>query len=504
MKSFFKTLPPIHPMLFAILPVLYLYCRNIQQLPFEIILAPMAVLLLSTLLLWFLGKKLIENDDKLAIYISAFWLWFFFYNPVRLMLVYDVWGHQFYRHRYFIGIWLAVLLSIFFIIFRLKYNFKKIGKLLTIFCLAFLVLQMSTAVRRFSVTSLVFSGSPKYLQEIPTSKVAAQVSPLPSVFYIILDSYAGEKELKSILGFDNSEFLNYLAGRGFYIAHNSHCNYSWTALSMSATLNLQYLPMKQSKNGKGTFELNPDIPLYLRLINNNQVMKFFKSIGYHIISLTPMNIRGIYYRDSYLNSFNMELLKMTILSRPLIENYIEGMLNRNEVKNQLNDLENVPKMAGPTFTYAHFLIPHPPYVFSRDGRKPPFSSMALQIGPEKNLYIDQLVFANKAIAKVIEKILYKSKTPPIIIIQGDHGAPRLVSDDNKNRELRMGILNAYYFPNNVKRFLYETITPVNTFRIILNNYFGQNLPLLEDKSYFVPTLEYKDVIQMDQTNGSQN
>lgn len=68
----------------------------------------------------------------------------------------------------------------------------------------------------------------------------------------------------------------------------------------------------------------------------------------------------------------------------------------------------------------------------------------------------------------------------------------------------MSILNAYYIPNNVNLFLYETITPVNTFRIILNNYFGQNLPLLEDKSYFVPTLEYKDVIQMDQTNGSQN
>jgi hypothetical protein len=32
--------------------------------------------------------------------------------------------------------------------------------------------------------------------------------------------------------------------------------------------------------------------------------------------------------------------------------------------------------------------------------------------------------------------------------------------------------------------LYPTITPVNTFRIIFNTYFGQNIPLLEDVSMY--------------------
>jgi hypothetical protein len=43
-------------------------------------------------------------------------------------------------------------------------------------------------------------------------------------------------------------------------------------------------------------------------------------------------------------------------------------------------------------------------------------------------------------------------------------------------------LNAYYLPA-ASNVLYPTITPVNTFRVILNAYFGGKFPLLEDLSY---------------------
>jgi hypothetical protein len=49
--------------------------------------------------------------------------------------------------------------------------------------------------------------------------------------------------------------------------------------------------------------------------------------------------------------------------------------------------------------------------------------------------------------------------------------------------MRMSILNAYYVNEETKKDLYETITPVNSFRIIFNHYFGTNYPLLEDLSY---------------------
>jgi hypothetical protein len=44
-------------------------------------------------------------------------------------------------------------------------------------------------------------------------------------------------------------------------------------------------------------------------------------------------------------------------------------------------------------------------------------------------------------------------------------------------------LSAYHLPNGGKDRLYNTITPVNSFRLIFDRYFGTALGTLEDKSY---------------------
>jgi hypothetical protein len=47
----------------------------------------------------------------------------------------------------------------------------------------------------------------------------------------------------------------------------------------------------------------------------------------------------------------------------------------------------------------------------------------------------------------------------------------------------MGILNAYYLPGTGQAGLYPSITPVNSFRVVFNAYFGTDLPILPDRSY---------------------
>jgi hypothetical protein len=56
-------------------------------------------------------------------------------------------------------------------------------------------------------------------------------------------------------------------------------------------------------------------------------------------------------------------------------------------------------------------------------------------------------------------------------------------DESCLRE-RYSILNAYYFPDQDYNLLYPSITPVNSFRVILNQYFGADMELLEDRNYF--------------------
>ncbi len=49
---------------------------------------------------------------------------------------------------------------------------------------------------------------------------------------------------------------------------------------------------------------------------------------------------------------------------------------------------------------------------------------------------------------------------------------------------RYSILNAYYFPGKADAGLYPGITPVNSFRVVFNTYFNQQLPLEPDRSYY--------------------
>ena len=90
--------------------------------------------------------------------------------------------------------------------------------------------------------------------------------------------------------------------------------------------------------------------------------------------------------------------------------------------------------------------------------------------------------------EIIIEILSTSKNQPIIIIQGDHGATVIPGIEEFNEEAireRFSNLNAYYFPLNSEIKPYDGITPVNTFRIIFNNYFNSNYELLEDNSYII-------------------
>jgi hypothetical protein len=84
------------------------------------------------------------------------------------------------------------------------------------------------------------------------------------------------------------------------------------------------------------------------------------------------------------------------------------------------------------------------------------------------------------VMKVVEAILANSSTPPIIILQADHGPEGRHPSVSYVQE-RMTILNAIYLPEAARESLYDGMTPVNTFRIALNEVFGARFPLLPDR-----------------------
>jgi hypothetical protein len=113
----------------------------------------------------------------------------------------------------------------------------------------------------------------------------------------------------------------------------------------------------------------------------------------------------------------------------------------------------------------------------------------------KEAYLNQLIFIDKKVEALIDEILAGSKVAPIIVLQSDHGPnfafPGRYDLQNPPQEVlreKMRIFSAFYLPGE-SDFLYDSISPVNTFRLIFNHYFGANFPPLEDRSYF-STLEF--------------
>lgn len=160
----------------------------------------------------------------------------------------------------------------------------------------------------------------------------------------------------------------------------------------------------------------------------------------------------------------------------------------------MDTLENdVIQLPGPKFVFAHVETPHGPYVFDEDGtfqqedayyRGEYYSAINDSYGDMG--YIKQIEFMNSRLESMIEKILRESKTPPIIVIQGDHSIEEFGTIED-----RMKILYAIYLPDGNYSAFYSSITPVNTFRNVLNECFGTDYTLLEDHSYFsVRTARY--------------
>ena len=162
----------------------------------------------------------------------------------------------------------------------------------------------------------------------------------------------------------------------------------------------------------------------------------------------------------------------------------------------------MPAKKEPFFVFAHIVAPHPPFIFNKDGSfqsalaNEDFSigdgseftkSNPEKIGSYRTRYIEQLVFINQKILQTVDGILKQSIRPTVIILQGDHGPGSELDwkDAQKsNFKERLSILNAYYFSDQKYDQLYQSISPVNSFKVVFNKYFQSDYKLDPDKSYF--------------------
>ena len=288
-------------------------------------------------------------------------------------------------------------------------------------------------------------------------------------------------------GFDNSEFNDWLESKGFYIAYDSHSNYSKTTFSLPSSLNMDYFNPDWIKNDKREQE-----DKLVSLIVNNKVSHLLKSTGYHYVYVSSGSFHDeakpyaeVYKSRTIVNNFTTFLLWNTAAS-PLVERYVVDS-QRDRVLFAFDTLVNLPEYNKPVFVFAHILCPHSPTIFNEDGSVPSRIER-LEDNPEilRASYPEQVKFTNTKTKELVEALL-EIEPEPIIILQGDHENG---GDAIEPYLSGTGILNAYYLPDGGNKLLYESISPVNSFRTIFNYYFNADYEILEDKSYCVTDYPY--------------
>ena len=489
-----------HPFLFALYSVAGIYARNSGEIPYQWVFRPLIVILLLTATVYFILKRRIPDPHYVGLLTTLGLFWFFFGHFARVLEAHsEFWSTG-------AGLILAGTLWTGPLAFMASpWTWRHIQN--RAFITTFLNATSAVIVLFPAVQATIFVAETLTLKDlaIPGAPLLlSQPNEPPDIYLIIMDGYGRQDVLRDVHHYDNSKFITFLQSKNFYVAEKASANYPQTLLSVGSMLNLTYL----NESVRGLQSTDNRAPL-VELLQHSEVRRSLQAAGYRFVALpsaiwfTQIRDADVYYAMSggTINEFEGVLLSSTVLN-PLIQALNLDLhvpsydLHRRYLLFGLEALKDVPDDPGPKFVFAHILGPHPPFVLDANGNpvEPSGSYNILDASmfqgtPQQysSGYTAEMTYLNSKLEEVIEAILAKSSRPPIIIIEGDHG-PGAYFDETQLEQgcliERYSNLNAYYFPDQEYGALYPAITPVNSFRIVFNQYFGTDLPILEDLSYY--------------------
>ena len=524
-----------HPFLIAFFPIMAIYSVNIGLIQLEQFIFPTILIVGSALLFFLCLKYILKNGKKAALIVTLAFIIFFSFGHIYNMLnQVSIGDTDLGSNRTLLPIFVISFGIGSFLIIRTKRTLDNATSIVNTISIVFItVIVAMVGIEAFGCDECliqqtyslgIFSNqimdSTLYFEEHSFS--VSESDSLPNVYYIILDGYPRNDVLKKHLDFDNSEFIDFLKQREFYVAENSYSNYSLSSTSIPATMNMNYINFLADELGEDSRSYDPLLGKDFGLYADNQVIKNFKSMGYKVakIGSVPMYLHEMPLADLSLCYKSIHLMDNrlfdTVARTSMIGYFIERWSEDMQRQIILCAFEELPKISSyyeePVFAWSHIMIPHFPLIFGADGEPvTPGESLLVMNNPHlfegtdsswniKQQFLQQLQFANKKSIKLIDKILENEKQS-IIIIQSDHGSAFDVNlhdptDDDVHQ--RLSNINAIYFPDEKPReILMNDQTNVNTFRIVFNSYFGSDYDILEDKIYwnlsFKKPFWFKDV-----------
>lgn len=491
---------PLHTFLLAVYFPIALFASNLGEInPLTIFRLIVFMMVVAAAILFLLN--IILHDWRKTGLLASFIITFF-----------SIYGllHDFFksspslnpllgRHRVLLGI-----ILVFFIILVYFIN-KKLSHITeaTLFINLFTIYLIAMPLAQIGLYSYQINkaaiDSPQTIGQ--ETRPSENTGDLPDIYYIILDAYDRQDYLLSEFGYDNSAFLGSLSEKGFYIAECSRSNYAHTFLSLSSTLNMDYIPGFLPQDTLTEFKLK-DALVHSRFRENTAELGY-QTVAFENVHWDFSDADTFYkftiqpFLNPYLFPFESTFIDNSIIKtlndmNPWLQEKISS-LTASAVKDHyylqkyiMDSLDDSISLASPKFIFGHIEKPHGPYVFEPNGdfieedafyRDKYFSAINKHYSHLG--YVKQIEYINQRMIHFVEQVLIESNGKAIIIIQGDHGIQEI-----EDLNARMAILYAVYLPDQDYSHFYPSITPVNTFRLIQDKFFSTDLGLIKDKSYY--------------------
>jgi hypothetical protein len=502
LKAIFKGPVVYYPLLFAAFPVLFLYVYNISETSASQMWLPLIISVAAALVLWAVLSLILGSLSKAGLATAIFLAFFFSYGHLRDGL--DYLGVFVPKHAYLLPSMLFIWGYCVYFISRAKRDFRITTRLLNIVAVVLIAINLFNIASYQIELAMTSTGTP---EESPTQTPVnpGETDNLPDIYFIILDENAHPDTMLECYDYDNSQFIESLEDKGFFIAGGSKTRTPLTPQCLAQILNMEYLtPGWEWKPEIGDYvehETNVEnFPAYVwndvtfRKIAYNKAVDFLRAQGYEYIvfaSSSPWQDHTKENADLYFNYFEtaagpwvsafQETLWQTTMLKPFYHHIVGSqyeVAHRRRTLYTLEHLKSLPELEGPKFIFAHLMCPHSPFVFGPNGEYiAPINRLNYR---DRQYYLGQYIFISAEMEKLADALLEKSENPPIIIIQSDHGIrPHLPGIAIEPEEWHR-ILNVMYLPGMDYSEISDSISPVNTFRLIFNHYFGADYPLLED------------------------
>ncbi|HEX5015873.1 MAG TPA: hypothetical protein VFV72_17135 [Candidatus Limnocylindrales bacterium] len=480
----------IHPILFAIYPIFFLWSQNVGEVAPPDVTDVLGATFLAALAVTGIAWLLFVDRARGALVATPAILGFLLYGHVANLKI---------PPQVEQGAWMALMAGALVLALKLPTRWiDRLDRGLRILAIALIAIALVGIVP----TEVEEATTPRTIIAAGKTLPNTTTAPRRDVYWLVFDRYGSNESFEVGYGVGND--LNaWLEDQGFEVLAGSHANYVGTALSLSTTLNMT--PLDQLTRGVPKTS-NSYQPVY-NMLQGSLVTRQFQALGYRYLHLgswwnptrTDASADRNYNADgvSDFASAMVEESLVPVLSEAFLPEELPPTEPAKHLKHNawaLNKLDSLPHEGGPKFVFAHILLPHPPYVFDKDGT---YIESPQRAGiTEVEGWRGQLEYTNSRIRSFVSELLAKPESEqPIIIIQADegpwpekYGADKYHFDWSKatDREIEMkfGIMNAWYVPGGTDALgLRQDQTAINTFPTLFDKYFGLDYPALPDRSF---------------------